>query len=159
MDTRIGFILNDVVGEPRGGRFGKTYVRHVNGEVLAGANGDVANSTEVHDRLVGLLLDDDRIAGSARIAATDIVHREHPEEVLLALLQLRHGVHVARYRFAVHVRPVVVAFGLLLNDIASDLRAAVASRWSPAQGHRVLGDPVCFRRLGCVGTYCKVNDN
>lgn len=159
MDARIGFVLNNIIGEPRSGWFRETNVRHMNGKVLASANSDIANSAEIHDRFVGLLLNDDGIAGSTRITVTDIIYCNHPEEIFLALLQFRYGIHVVRYRSTVYVRPIIIAFSLLLNDIASDLRATVVSWRTPAQSHRVFGDSVRFRRLRCIRTHYRINDN
>lgn len=153
MYTRICLILDNIVSKPCGSGLGEANVRHVNGEVFTSANSDVANSSEVHDRFVGLFLDNDGITWSAWVAVTDVVHCDHSEEVLLAFGEFRYRVHVGRYQSAINVVPFVLTSLLHLDDVASDLSTTVATWWSPTQRYRIFRYPVRFRWLGSIRTH------
>lgn len=85
MHAWFGLIFDNVVGVPGSGGFGETNVRHVNGEIFASTDGNVANSSEIHDRFVGLFLDNDRIARPTGIAVAHIVDGDHSEQIFFSL--------------------------------------------------------------------------
>ena len=84
-----------------------------------------------------------RLAGR-RLA--DVVDGDDAEGVLLALGQVGHGEVGERVRRGVDRLPLVAALGLLLDEVAADLGAAVLGR-TPGERHRVLGDALRARRL------------
>lgn len=127
----LGLVFDYVVGIPGSSGFGETDIRHVYGEIFAGTDGNVANPSEIHDRLVGLFLDNDRIARSTGIAVAHIVHGDHSEQIFFSLGEFWHCVHVGRYKGAINVIPFVLASLLHLNDITSNFGATVAAWRAP----------------------------
>ena len=90
MHPRISGIQDGVVGEPGRGGLGEPDVGHMDAEVLAGVDRDVADAAQVHARLVRLLFDGDHRRRPAGVGATHVVHGDHAELELVALLQVRH---------------------------------------------------------------------
>ena len=84
-----------------------------------------------------------RLAGR-RLA--DVVDGDDAEGVLLALGEVGHGEVGERVGLRVDRLPLGAALGLLLDQVAADLGAAVLGR-APRERHRVLGDTLRTRRL------------
>jgi len=86
-------------------------------------------------------LGDDWSRGGTRCPRAHLVHRLHPELILLSLLQVRnHHLRVA-HRLGVHLCPVASS-RLHLDDIALQLAVARVPRPVPVEGDRVRRDAV-----------------
>lgn len=140
-----------VVVVPDGRRLREAGVRHVDGEVLAGAHRDVADAAEVDARLVGLLLDLDGRGRARRGRVTHVVDGDHAEHVLLQLRQVEHSVIGVGVRQVVVLSPFLLVLLLVLEQVAPDLGAAVLAGRTPRQGHAVAADAVRLGRVGRPG--------